>query len=237
MRVHRRVDTLRVVFSELRRYRSFKGIAVLCHVMADRPSEEVKKVLEENEDLIYNVLPAPFPLVSSQGERFLEGLNLQLDDFERAGCDWYYLADDDYFLESGQAQDALEWALEQNDFDMFNCWSVFFWDSPDLYNANRKHYSPFLWRVLPGDRYPLNRMIQVTEHRHDTAIAENRVSDLEVPILDYGTYSAADRQEVWERYAAAGKIDDFTRPLLQQPKLMVAPVSWKLIYPPGARDA
>lgn len=232
MRVHRRADTLRIVFSELRRYRSFKGVAVLAHVMQDRPSQEVKKVLADNDDLIYNVLEAPFPLVSAAGERFCEGLNLQLDDFERAGANFYMLQDDDSWLEPGQAQDALEWALEQNEADMLYVHSVFFWDVSNLYNSNRRHCSPLLFRALPGDRYPLNRMITATEHRHDTAIAENRTSDLGVPMLDYGTYSAADRQEVWERYAEAGKVDEFTKPLLQQPKLMVAPLSWKLLYPP-----
>lgn len=211
LRAHRRAETLELVLSELVRYSTLPGVACRIHVMADRPTQPVRYVLERFQQKIYNVVAPRLPLLSREhGELFMQGLNAQLDDFERVGADWYLVADDDQWFEPHHINTELPAVLHNPDIDIWYAECVFFWDTPTTYHPDRRHCSPVLFRAKPGDRFPTNRIIMATEEVHDTAIIQGRTGRLKTPLLNYGAYSAEERQRVYDTYKEAGKVDLFT---------------------------
>ena len=140
----------------------------------------------------------------------MEARNLQIAALNKTHCDWYYFGDDDRWLEPNHANTELPSALASNDTDMWYANSVFFQDRADRFNPTRTHHSPLIWRVLPGDRLPLNRTIQATESVHDQAILTGRIATLKTPLLDYGTFSEEERLHLTQTYAKAGKVDAYT---------------------------
>jgi len=218
LRTHRRAKTLRIVLDELLRYGTFPGISVRIHVSLDRPTAEVADLLESYRHKIWGFLKTKRPLLSAEyGELFMPAANEQLAAFEKVNADWYLLWDDDSWYEPLSITEELPSALTNPDIDVWTATTLYFWDTPFTYRADRPHYAPSLFRVLPGDRFPLNRILLCTENRFDTAFIQNRIGQLKTPIFGYGTFDETDRRLTYEAFATAGKVDSFTLKGLQPP--------------------
>lgn len=218
VRTHNRHNLLPVVLDELLRYGTL-GIDVSISLALDRPTPAVLRVAADYAAHC-STCEMPFALLSPEGEKFSEGLNLQLEDIERwpgPPPDWLYLADDDRWFEPNSITSELPLALADPDVDLWYCRSVFFWDSPSQYNLNRYHHTPLLSRYNPGDRFPTNRMISAPEKMHDQAIVRGRIANLKTPLLDYGSFNIQWREELYRSFEAAGKVDDYTGSLLRDP--------------------
>ena len=214
VRCHSRARTLDIVLSELLRYGYLPGLTVKISVVADRPSYRVSSVLDRYRPNLWSLHYSDYPLVGA-AERFMEALEAQRAHLATTRCDWYGLFDDDRWLEPLRATSELPLALASKDVDMWYARTVFLEDRPDTYCASRAHHSPLLWKALPGDQFPSNRIIQATETRHDASIISGRVGTLDTPLLDYGTYHEHERRALFERYAAAGKDDPYTRSYIE----------------------
>lgn len=231
LRCHHRSKTLDIAMSEFFRYHDDLGIDVAMHVLADRPNFLVESVLKKYRKRLFGLKYAPFPLVSNQGCRFMEALNLQLDALRDAGCDWFTIADDDRWWEPTRADEHLKKCMEDPDVDLWYGQSLFIWDSPNLYNVNRHHDAVVLFRHRQGDRFPEDRVIQATEEIHDEAIVQGRTGRFPAPLLDYGTYDDQERNRVLKSFLNAGKDDQYVRSIEQPPKLEYLPFdNWKDLY-------
>src|SRR5262245_1370990 len=219
VRTHNRAHLLPIVLDELLRYNRLGDTDCCISLAVDRPTSDVCKIIAKYSSRIFSVIEMPFPLVSSFGERFSEGLNLQLDDAERwdLNPDRLYLADDDRWFEPNRITEELPRALATPDVDLWYCRSLFMWDEPHLYNPSRYHHTPLISRYRPGDRFPLNRMISAPVSVHDDALIQRRTDCLGTPLLDYGSFTQPERDELYKTFAAAGKIDDYTAALLRPP--------------------
>lgn len=220
VRAHRRADLLEQVLDELVRYGTFPGIEMLIHMTLDRPTQDVLKVAAQSSERLFKLRELTFPLCSAFGERFAEGLNIQLADLEELERkpDWLYLADDDRWFPPDTIERELPEALANPHIDLWYARSIFFWDSPSKYNPARYHHAPVFSRFIPGDRFPQNRMIQAPAGIHDSAIIQGRVGTLCSPLLDWGSFTQEDREALYRQYEEAGKIDDYTTSLLRPPR-------------------
>lgn len=215
VRCHNRPRTLDIVLRELDRYRTFAGVDVAISVMADRPTQEVLAVLKRHDLAILTQPKLNFPLLSHHGERFMEALNIQLEDLEKAAHpDFLLLADDDRWFEPLRIAEELPAVLANPDIDLWYARSIFFQDDPHTFNTRRHHYSPVLCRLIPGDRFPLTRIIQAPERSHDRAIVQDRVGAFKTPLLDYGSFRESDRLRLYKAFVAAGKSDPYVDSLL-----------------------
>lgn len=231
LRCHRRHRTLRCVLTALRRWTNWAKIQI--HASCDRTTPEVDAVLDEFDDLVIarEVPPAPVLAPGRDGWRSHKSWQYQAMTGWRAGPrrpliepDWCILQDDDCWLEplSAEAQLFRDGLLESGEYDLISAKSLFMWDKPTRYNIRRQHQSPYLWRFVPHDRFPLTRDIRATEIAHDQAIMRGRHVLLGVPLLDYGAYTAGDRKAVYDAYVEAGRDverDAFVRSLVEQPQL------------------
>jgi hypothetical protein len=226
LRAHQRANTLSIALSELLRLGKLPGLAVKIAIVADRPSASVQKVLDSSGCA---VVSCPFPLVSAEhGEMFMEANNLGLNallSLTGEPYDWLCMHDDDYWLEPEHATVEVPTALANEDVDMWYVRTVFMQDRPDRYNPNRHHHSPLFFRYLEGDRYPASRerMIHATALRHDDAICTGRIQTLKTPLLDYGSYSAAERQRLYDVYTRAGKTCSYIESLRTPTQLALFP--------------
>lgn len=213
VRTKDRALLLKILLGELLRYRTFPGVESMhIHVLTDRPTPEVSSVLSGFASHLFRIRDCPFPLVSPDGgQRICEGENLQLEDLDSTPLDWIFHADDDHWFEPIHIEQELPPALSRQDVDIFYAHQLFFWDSFDRVcpPLSRPHYSPQIFRHIPGDRFPLNRIIQAPEQVHDQSILEGRVGHLTTPLLDYSCFSSSDRDRLYEDFVGAGKCDQF----------------------------
>jgi len=240
VRAHRRHKTLKIVLSELRRYAQvWPGVDVRIVVMADRPTAEVKTLLDSSAGPDLLVIPAPKPLVSAAGENFLHPLNLQLDALEKwqKKVDWCYLADDDRWFDPACADAEIPALLHDRDVGLLFSRSLFFWELPTVYNAERHHVSPVMWRHCKGERWSGHRMIQAPDNIHDSYIIAGALHHLKTPLLDYGSFSLHERQELHAAFTEAGKHDPYIDSLLSRPLSENYPADaairgWRQLEPP-----
>lgn len=229
VRAHRRTKTLRIVLSELQRYSTFQGLDVRPLAMVDRASAGVRAVLEEFK---VPVIESPFPLLEPGRERFMEALNVHLKELEKCDPDWVLVQDDDNWFEPTRITAELPAALASRDVDAYFVRALFFQDSPDTYNTRRYHQSIQLWRHIKGFRYSTKRMIFAPDSLHDAAIIACRTRILPVPALDYGGFTEEDRIATYTAYERAGKVDDFTKALIEPPALRTFPDDYDQAYGP-----
>lgn len=229
LRAHRRVKTLRIVLSELRRYGTFPGLEVRPLAMVDRATPEVRSALDEFK---VPIIESPFPLLTEGHERFMEGLNVHLKELEKCDPDWVLVQDDDNWLEPVRVTTELLAALQDRDVDAYFIRALFFQDSPTTYNTRRHHLSLQLWRHIKGFRYSCKRMIFVPDGLHDSAVISCRTKTLKTPALDFGGYTEAERLQTFRAYERAGKIDSFTRALIEPPSLRTFPKDYDQDYGP-----
>jgi hypothetical protein len=148
--------------------------------------------------------------------RSLQLVEMQLEN-PRFICIW----DDDHILED---PDEAARKLSRRDYDLVYATKAFFWDSLDnISTAFPAHRSVFFFRNLPGDEFPLDRMIHAPTCVHES----KRVVDLKGKLLDVGYLLRENRQYVWEQYKRTGKIDAATLPLVREPTLTPWPAGGK----------
>jgi hypothetical protein len=187
---------------------------------ADRPSAAVVSACEgtaqrwpKNVELFVS----PFPAISDK-EHFDD---LRAWQYERLGHHepkYAAIWDDDHIL------DEPEWVrddLARTGADLTFATKVQFWDN--LLSVNERlplHKSPFFFRCRPGDAFPTGkgRIIHAPAAVHDDP-ASVRI-DLNSVLLDVGYLTADERARVFAMYARVGKIDSFTRPLMEPPQLI-----------------
>ena len=196
--------------------------------MVDRPTPDVASVLAEFK---IPTIEAPHPLLVPGKERFMEALNLHLRELEECDPDWVMTQDDDQWLEPRKAE-LLPSALADRDVDAYFLRTLFFQDQADTYNSRRQHYSIQLWRHIKGFRYTTKRILFCPDALHDSAVISCRTRALPAPLLDYGGFTEAERQATYKAYEKAGKIDPFTRALVEPPALQKFPKDFDANYGP-----
>jgi hypothetical protein len=222
LRCHRRARALYHVLSELRRYRGL-GIEIRIHALLDRPTPEVKALLEIFSGLIRTRWYPDFVVLSKVGgERFREA---KMEQFEQIKAwperpDWVLLQDDDRWFEPLGATEELPKALADPNVDMWYARSLFVWDKRDQINVRRKHNSPVLFRCRNRDQYPLDRDVQAPVPLHDEAICKARTGLLETPLLDYGTFSQEERDKTFNAFWEARKRDKYVYSIQEEPELI-----------------
>lgn len=217
LRVHRRHRTLQHVLFELRRYRDELGINVRAHALLDRPTPQVRRILSAFRDVVVATDDAPTPLVDHKLS-FAEAARFQHRRLSQLNPDWVLFQDDDRWLEPLRADEDLAPALEDDNVDLWYAQSLFVWDEPDTVNLARWHQAPVLFRYRPWDNFPTDRELQAPLPLHDEAIARGRTGLLDAPLLDYGSYSAEERDHLYAAFTRAGKSDKYIDSLLEPPR-------------------
>lgn len=156
------------------------------------------------------VLDAPVPALDHK-ENFMEVRRAQWHSMRTWEPDYAVLWDDDHLLEGPrEARRVLEGRP-----DLVYATKAHLWDSVKQENIRfPTHRSPFFFRCLPDDDYPLDRMIHAPAGIHDHA---TKVVDLKGRLLDIGYIERGERARVWAAYKRAGKIDAATLPLIKKP--------------------
>lgn len=225
LRAHQRAKTLDIALSEFFRYREF-GIDVAVSIIADRPHFLVEKVLEKWRSSLFHLHYTKIPILGYGKQSWMENSNENLRHLERCNPDWIVFADDDRWFARPQIDEELPRALDDENVDLWYAKSLFLWDKPDQINARRHHDQVTIWRHTRGDRFPTDRVIQAPAGVHDGAVVAGRVGHLSTPLLDYGSYDAAERQRVYDSYVRAGrdKRDPWISTLVESPQLEKLPL-------------
>lgn len=182
---------------------------------------EPKFTLDRPTDAVYNAVTrtgaqfdwSTLPVLSHR-ENFMFIRNQQL---LRVETPYASIWDDDHLLaDPAEARAALA-----EEPDLLYATKKYLWDSCDRHNAALPvHRSVFFFRVLAGDRFPLDRTINAPTRVHDEA---RRVADLRGPLLDCGYLTAAERARVLKAYKRAGKLDALTLGLTRPSDLQPVP--------------
>lgn len=212
--VHQRDHVLGAIFQQLRRLKCRTHL----QITVNRPSSSVLNLVEAVVQhppgrATVEVLQAPFSPVGDPGkERFMELRQWQLERLP--WTDYGVIWDDDHVLEDHKEARDL---LHTGGFDLVYATKKFFWDSPETYTTHLPvHRSVFFFRRIPGDSFPLDRVIHAPRLIHDSS---REIRDLEGALLDYGYLYPEDRFRAWADYKRSGKIDASTIGLILPPKL------------------
>ena len=220
LRVHRRDRYIPKVFDTLRKLARGRRVALV--VMADRPSSAVLSALDRQlkqipSNIKTRVVDAPFPLVGA-GEKFMQALQIHYEyllDLDPA-LDAASLWDDDMWLQRAGIRE-LRGHLDYLDYDRLDARSYFLWDHPDQANeAFPPHWQALVFRVYRGDQFPTT----VMTHAPEKVAFSRRAARLTNRLWNAGYFSADERQQLWDKYRRAGKIDAHTRSLVRPPKLV-----------------
>lgn len=160
---------------------------------------------------VHIVEAAPPVLSSEEGEQWSRGLNHALLETLRvmphppaAVMVW---DDDQLFSDAGL--DELRGHLDAFAYDRYEALSLFFWNHENRYNATPamlNHWSPVLFRYVPGDTFPDDFVVAATRK----VARSHNVCRLAYPALNYGYLRAEDRANAWQRTRDAGRVDAFT---------------------------
>lgn len=231
VRAHKRLESLKVVLNEARRYGTFPGIRTFIHVLADRPAPGITDLLKSLESPEFHWELSPFPLLEPGRENFLRAQNLQLDRLEQLyDPDWIYVADDDFAFEAVGIEHELPGALTDPTRDAWFARVLFLQDAYDTYNPRRVHNSIRLFRHECGFRHSDKRMLSMPDALHDSAIISGRTGQLRTPLFEVGGFTLQERRDVYDAYAAAGKADSFTGALLSKGPLHTFPLDYDAAY-------
>lgn len=229
LRCHVRYKTLKILLRELWRYRRDLCIDLRVCAMLDNVSPDVYELCmawEEMAPTWFFTISAPFrQLDKEKGERFMEGLNFQIEAMEARWSDleWIFAADDDRWFEPVKITAELPWALTDESKDVYFCRSLFMWDKSDTFNTERQHDSALLYRHVPGARWSGRRILNVPDEPYDSAVMAGRTGVINTPLLDYGTFTADDRLRVYTAFAVAGKRDAYVQSIYAPPALLKFP--------------
>lgn len=212
---HRRAYLLREIVEQIARCWPFRSVVHFC---MDRPTQEVEK---EVADIIEDTVMVKcrgyylnFPVVSSQGERYMEARNVQLEALHDDEPEYVAFWDDDFLMASPEEAVAF---IRGGLADLVYARKLYLWDSLRHYTTHLpEHNSVFLFRRRRGDQFPLDRMIQAPEPLHSEA---KHIMQMNSPLLDVGYLHADERRQIFKNYGKAGKIDQLTQGLLAEPQL------------------
>ncbi len=206
---HARPQLLRAI---VRQAREIDPSAVV-QITSDRPTDAV---VEELATLEAEHFRAAVPALDRR-ENFLTLRNQQLNQMRGRRVKYGVLWDDDHLLQdTGEAR-----RLLVSDPDLVYATKAYLWNSLTTENvALPVHRSAFFFRMLPGDQFPLTRMINAPEQIHDNAKV---VTDLTGRLFDVGYLTEAERRRVWEAYKRAGKLDRLTMGLVSPGILRAVP--------------
>ena len=163
----------------------------------------------------------PWPIVSGPNGDFPRAWQWQMEKvLLYCTPDWIGIWDDDMILTDPPEASR---HLHNPDIDLIYGPKLFLWDSPERYNRRMEHNSVVFFRHYPGDAFHEKRELQVHCPKGVHACAREKKVTLTVPILDYGFMTENDRRQVFAREKRTGKIDGFTKPLVEEPDLADLP--------------
>jgi len=228
VRCHRRAWTLHEVLSELTRYNSFAGLRCRILVMGDRISSEVCDVVHEHlrahrSSKLMRLVYTHTPMLEPGRENFCYNQNIHLDaldewsDEDRFDPRWVYINDDDYIFEKHRIALSLVPTLQRDEIDAYHCPTIYLVEPGNQALSDRHHTAIRLYRHQRGPRFSGRRMLSIPDDLHDAAVVHDKTAEFPVPLLEYGSYTAKDRRELYDAYARAGKVDAFTSPLIADP--------------------
>jgi hypothetical protein len=178
-------------------------------IALDRPSPAVLEVVQDLSRVEgVEVLRCPLPAVAER-ENFMQVRAWQHEQMLPRAPKYMAIWDDDHVLEAtAEAKADMEWGV-----DLIYAVKAFLWDSLALVNTKMpEHRSVLFFRVRPEDRFPLDRMIHAPTPLHDHPTS---TACLGARLIDVGYLDAAERAQIFARYARAGKIDAATKPLVE----------------------
>jgi hypothetical protein len=213
---HRRAYLLEEIVLQLSKYWPDQSVVHFC---MDRPTPEVEAKVAA---LVRHAITVKcrayyldFPVVSSQGERYMEARNVQLEALHEDEPEYIAFWDDDLLMASPEEAVAF---IRGGLADLVYAKKLYLWDKPTQYTTHLpEHNSVFLFKRRRGDQFPLDRIIQAPEPLHSEA---KHVAQMTTPLLDVGYMYEEERRRIFKAYAKAGKIDGLTQGLLDQPKLV-----------------
>lgn len=181
----------------------------------DRPSAEVIEAAQEarrwHENL--EIFEAPFPPIGEK-ENWMALRNWQLEQMEPRGPEFCMIWDDDHIFERPMDADVYMKA----GYDLVYTRKLFFWNQTNMVNIGLfEHNSVSFFRLIKGDRFPLDRIIHAPAGIHDNPLAKK--AQMNSRLLDVGYLYPEDRERVFNMYAKAGKLDAATMPLMEEPIL------------------
>jgi len=189
-------------------WKTWPGDCVV-HFMADRPNAAVIAELAKLEaHPAVKVFTAGFPAVGGV-ENFMALRQCQLQFMQQENTRFICIHDDDHVLEN--PKEAADKTRHRH-YDLIYAKKTFFWDDLEHVNCDLPvHNSVFFFRNLEGDRFPMDRMIHAPWRIHDKS--DKKVTQMKSTLLDIGYLYPEQREEVFRRYARAGKLDAATLPL------------------------
>lgn len=209
LRCHVRTKPLAIAINEFFRYGRELGIDVGLSILSDRPTTEVSYVLNRAKAAYgdqVRITGSHIEVLGGGKQRWMSSNSYNTSLVEEAfDPEWIYFMDDDRWFEPDKILPALFKALTSDEDDVWTAESLFFWDKPDQINRARHHHQAVLWRHVRDERFCTHRELQVPYQIYDEAIMTGRIADIGVPLLDYGSYDAAERKRVYEAYIAAGR--------------------------------
>ena len=213
------------------------GVPVRVLFSFDRPTPEVCLTLEgiqnykrswfKDVDLKLFFEPAPAPVLSAAGERWMQVLQgqyeklLELSPEVRCCMLW----DDDQLFPEDALDELVFYFADPP--DRVEVESLFLWDSTSKYNAAfPPHWAAIFWRVYPGDQFPDDFVVNCPK---DVARSPRAVR-MATPAVNYGYLTDTDRSCAWGAQKEAGKIDAHTLCLQRPPRLEDVPPNC-LLFP------
>lgn len=207
---------------------------VLC---PDRPTAEVAEVVAKWRSHPHvTVCPAPVPVLSPQlGQRWTAVRNAAFEAFDATGhtAEWSSNWDDDWML--GPGWEALDAMLANPDIWAVHIISLFIWDVHENVNILQYHSNPLFGRYARGWRRD-PRMTNQIMLPVETHLLRHPEAKVYAPfyLLDYGTISDAERRQMFNACANAGKQDRYTTKYIEPPALM--PLAEILAKWPAPKD-
>lgn len=207
------------------------GVDVVGVIVHDRPTPEVKEVLEvwRRHPRVKVVHAAPRPVRSPSDkfpdEGFTRTRNFALELVDRADLRpaWICFRDDDHiWLDPWQAK--IAGCLADEGTDSWQAVSLFAWNENRDINVNQHHCSPHFSRYKPGWRIRQDMCLHITEPAR-LAVLERPEREKVLPwfILDVGTLTEAERVRLYKETARCGKMDAYTEKYVALPKLVPLP--------------
>ena len=230
VRVSRREKYLQAILDQIREI-ARTGVAVHVLFSYDRASPEVALTLEgihdyrpgwfSGVDLTVHIEPAPEPILSPGGQRWMQVLQQQYTQLlHKADCQIVMLWDDDMLFPQ-ETLDALV-ATFADPPDRVEAQTLFLWDSLTEHNAAfPEHWSAVAFRVYREDQFPDDFVV----HCPEMVARSNFCVKLASPVVNYGYLTDTDRARAWGAQKEAGKIDAHSLCLIRPPRLRSIPPS------------
>jgi hypothetical protein len=198
-------------------------------LVPDRPTPQVQDVVRSFTDPNCLVYPTPLPVMSPEhGQRWTQTRNWAMDQFDAAGhtARWLSNWDDDWVWGPGWGDPlaGLPALLNQEYVVSWEAVSLFVWARVEgelQVNLLQHHRSPLIGRYEKGWRRDERLTNQIQDETKMLVAADPlRQQLLPFYLMDCGTTTPEERRRLYNDYANAGKLDNYTRKYLREPVLM-----------------